>query len=170
MSKLAARERRLIMIMFSVMICMTIIPIYKNITAKHTQSMSQLAQTRERLESSEVWRTAILSEREGQKVIQKKLKARSRTFDLYALTNQWVKQTGLSGRADLQSRSPAANEAAFDAVQITLKNINMKELIDFLHTMYDSNNLVTVQRMAFLKPSRDGKGLECSIVMMAPKK
>ena len=168
--KLAAREKRLITVMCMVMICMTVVPIYRNITAKHVQSVNWLTQTRERLDSVQVWRTDILSEREGQKVIQAKLNARAPSFDLYTSTNQWIQQTKLSGRADLQSKGLTSREGAFDGVQITLKNVNMNEILDLLHKMYSSENLITMQRMSHLRPSRDGKGLECAIVMIAPKR
>lgn len=169
-SKLAPRERRLITVMFMVMICMTTIPIYRSTAAKHLQSVNQLAQTVERLETVRMWGDAILGEREGQKVIQAKLDARAPSFDLYTLTNQWIQQTKLSGRADLQSKGMSSREGVFDGVQITLKNVNMNEILDLLHKMYSSENLITMQRMSHLRPSRDGKGLECAIVMIAPKR
>lgn len=167
---LAPREKRLVAVMFTVMVCMTLIPVYRNVTAKHAQSLNQVAQVRERLESTQVWRAAIIGEREGQKVIQAKLGARAGSFDLYTATNNWITQTKLTGRADLQSKSLGGREAAFDGIQITLKNINMKEILDLLHAMYSSENLITMRAMPYLRPARDGKGLECAIVMIAPKR
>ncbi|HIA47004.1 MAG TPA: hypothetical protein EYN96_03305 [Candidatus Hydrogenedentes bacterium] len=165
---LAPREKRLVSIMFMVMICMTVIPIYRNIMANHVQSENQLSQSIERMETVRMWSDAILDEREGQKVVQAKLDARAPSFDLYTLTNQWIQQTKLSGRADLQDNGLKSREGVFDGVQITLKNVNMKEILDLLHKMYSSENLITMQRMSHLRPSRDGKGLECALVMIAP--
>jgi hypothetical protein len=172
MSKLnlAPREKRLVAFMFTVMIAMTVIPIVRNVSSRHTSSVAQLRQAEERLVNTRILNEAIVSEREGQRVIQQKLNARPRNFDLYNFTQQLITREKLQGRADLQSKGGTARESAFDGVQVTLKNVSLKEIVDFTHGLYASNNLITMQRMSHLLPSRDGKGMECAIVMIAPKR
>ena len=166
---LAPREKRLVAVMCTIMVGMTLIPIYRNIDGRYTQSEKQLISARERQEYAQMLRTEILSAREDQKVIQAKLRARAGSFNLYTATNQWIQQTKLSGRADLQSQGLSSREGAIEGVQITLKNVGMNEILDLLHKMYDSENLITMQQMPYLRPARDGKGLDCSIIMIAPK-
>ena len=70
----------------------------------------------------------------------------------------------------MQSKDLASKEGAFGGVQITLRNVSMKEIIDLMHGLYASNNLILMQRLTYLKPSPDGKGLECAVVMISPKR
>lgn len=167
---LAPRERRLLSIMLVVMIGMTITPIYRSISAKHELSITKLNEAHARLNEVTIYKSAILEEREGQKAIQSKLKTRPRSFDLYSSTNQWIKKAKIADRADLQSKGLNSREAAFQSVQITLNHVNMNEILNLLHEIYASKSLITMQRMAYLRPARDGKGLECAIVMTAPKR
>ncbi|MFP6584868.1 MAG: hypothetical protein VCD00_20205 [Candidatus Hydrogenedentota bacterium] len=167
---LAPREKRLVSVMFVVMIAIAVIPVYRNITSRHATSVEQLAQADSRLESARVLQDAIINAREGQRVIQEKLRARPRNFDLYNFAQQSVRRVNLNGRADLQSKDLASKEGAFGGVQITLRNVSMKEIIDLMHGLYASNNLILMQRLTYLKPSPDGKGLECAVVMISPKR
>jgi hypothetical protein len=169
-SSLAPREKKLIGFMFTVMLCMTLIPIYKNVSTRHAQSENQLAQAIQRLDDTRIWRSAIVSDREGQKIIQAQLSARGGSFDLYGATSKWISDTKLDGRANLQSKGLTSREGAIEGIQITLAHVNMNEILDLLHKMYNSKNMITMQKMPYLRPSRDGKGLECAIVMIAPKR
>lgn len=167
---LAPREKRLIVIMFVVMIAIAVIPVYGNISTRHSSSREQLVQARTRLQEAQLLREEIVNAREGQRVIMEKLRARPGNFDLYGFTRQTLRQYKLEGRADLQSKSLSSSEGAFEGVQVTLRNVGMKDIIDFTHSLYASNNLITMQRLSNLSPSRDGKGMECSIVFIAPKR
>ena len=167
---LAPREKRLIGIMFVVMICIAVIPVYRNIVSRHATSVNQLRQAKENLQLAQMAHEIIVNEREGQRVILQKMRARPANFDLYGFSRNTAQQNKLEGRADLQSKSMSGGEGAFDGVQITLRNVSMAEIVDFTHALYASNNLITMQRMSYLRPSRDGKGLECSLVFIAPKR
>ena len=167
---LAPREKRLIAVMFVVMVGIAVVPVYRNIVRTHAQSAMQLAQAKERLQTAQMTHEAIVNEREGQRVIMQKMRARPANFDLYGFSRQTAKRFNLEGRADLQSKSMSGEEGAYDGVQITLRNIGMQELVDFTHALYASNNLIVMQRMSYLRPSRDGKGLECALVFIAPKR
>ena len=169
-TSLAPREKRLIAIMFTGMVCMTLIPIYKNVTARHVQSENQLAQAKQRLEDARLWRSAIVTDREGQKIIQAQLSARDGSFDLYSATSKWISETKLDGRANLQSKGLTSPEGVVEGIQITMTHVNMNEILNLLHKMYNSKNMITMQKMPYLRPARDGKGLECAVVMIAPKR
>ncbi len=167
---LAPREKRLVGTMVLVMVGLVTLLMYQNVSKALKKSETQLADARDNLRSAKLFHETIISEREGQKVIQGKLNARSQSFDLYNFSNHCVAQGKLQSRASLQSIGMSSQNKAFDGVQITLKNINLQELVDLLHLMYSSNNLVMMKKMAYLRPSRDGKGLECSLEMHSPKR
>lgn len=167
---LAPREKRLISIMFVVMIGIAVIPVYNNIMRRHASASDQVTQARQRLSAAQTMHEGIINAREGQRVIREKLRARTRNFDLYNFTQQSIRSNGLNGRAELQSKDLASKEGAFAGVQLTLRNVSMKEVIDLMHGMYASNNLILMQRLSYLRPSKDGKGLECAVVMISPKR
>jgi hypothetical protein len=55
-------------------------------------------------------------------------------------------------------------------LQLKLNGISLQELIDFLHKIYTSKNLVVVYRVESLKPTPDNKGLDYNVVFMSPAK
>lgn len=172
MSKLnlAPREKRLISVMFVVMVCIAVIPVYRNIVAQHKTSVQQLAQAKERLATARLMHELIVNEREGQRVIMQKMRARPAGFDLFNFCSSTAKRFKIDGRADFQQKNMSSDEGAFEGVQISLRNVGMKEIVDFTHALYESNNLITMQRMSRLSPSRDGKGLDCELVFITPKR
>ena len=157
---LAPREKRLIGSMLLVMVSLVTLLMYQKTSKALVKSENLLSQAEGHLSAATLYRETIISEREGQKVIQVKLKARSRTFDLYNFSNKCISELKLKDRASLQSVGLASKDKAFEGVRITLKNINMEELKDLLLKMYGSNNLIMMKKMAYLRPARDGNGLE----------
>lgn len=166
---LAPREKRLVGIMVLVMIALISWFSHQKVSTALKASEEQLELARENLSAATLFGETIISEREGQKVIQAKLIARG-SFDLYNFSNQCIASGKLQDRASLQSVGLPSKDKAFEGVQITLKNINMQELVDLLHKMYSSNNLIMMKKMSYLRASRDKKGLECSLEMHSPKR
>jgi hypothetical protein len=167
---LAPHEKRLITIMMCVMIGMVLFMSFRNKAEALADSESNLQTAQENFNAAQLFRETIISEREGQKVIRTKLKARSRSFDLYNFSNKCITDFKLQNRATLQSVGLSSRDKAFDGVQITLKGISLEELVNLLHTMYDSDNLIMMKKMNYLRPTRDKKGLECSLEMLSPKR
>jgi hypothetical protein len=46
----------------------------------------------------------------------------------------------------------------------------MKELVNLLHKIYSSDNLIVLQKLDHLRATRDGKGLEFSATFTAPRR
>lgn len=168
--KLAPREKRLIGVMALVMVGIVTMLLWQKSSEALTKSEKLLNQAKGHLSVATLYRETIISEREGQKIIQAKLKARSQSFDLYNFSNKCIAEGKLQDRASLQSVGLTSRDKAFDGVQITLKHISMQELMDFLLKMYGSNNLIMMKKMTYLRPSRDGNGLDCSLEMHSPKR
>ena len=168
--KLAPREKRLISVMALVMIAIVTMLLWQKSSEALLKSEKLLSQAEGNLSEATLYRETMISGREGQKVIQAKLRARPRSFDLYNFSNQCITEGKLKNRASLQSVGLTSRDKAFDGVQITLKHISMQELMDFLLKMYGSNNLIMMKKMTYLRPSRDGKGLDCSLEMHSPKR
>lgn len=167
---LAPREKRLISIMMCVMVGLVLFMSHQKLSKALAESESQVQTAQDNFNAARMFRETIIGEREGQKVIRTKLKARSRSFDLYNFSNKCVTDLKLQNRATLQSVGLSSKDKAFDGVQITLKGISLEELVDLLHTLYASDNLIMMKKLNYLRPARDQKGLDCSLEMLSPKR
>ena len=53
--------------------------------------------------------------------------------------------------------------------QLKLNGVTLKELVDLLHKIYASNDLVVMYRLEYLRAAGEDKGLDCSVVFLTPK-
>ena len=114
-------------------------------------------------------RILVLTERSDRRIIMDRVEARDPNFDLYSFTNASLIQLSMDERARLQSQGSRFSGGDLDVVQLNLRNVGMQQIIDLLHKLHSSGNLIAMQRLGHLRPMNDGKGLECEIVLMAPK-
>ena len=119
---LAQREKRLIGAMMLGMIVLVSFLTYQKVYKALAISQVNLVQAQDNLLAARMFRETIISEREGQKVIQVKLNARARSFDLYNFSNKCLAELKLADRTSLQSVGLSSNDKAFDGVQIFVQN------------------------------------------------
>jgi hypothetical protein len=115
----------------------------------------------------------------NQESIMARLKERKANFDLWSFMNTVLAETKLKDRANLENYKPrgdwrgtdSSKEAMDDVmmVQLRLNGVTLLELVDLLHKIYDSNNLVLAYKLEYLHPGGEGKGLECNVVFLTPK-
>lgn len=167
--KLKRRELILIAVGVVVLSVAGLWPAATNVSRKHDRARDQLEQARVRLSQVRELRSAIEEERRGHNAVTERIKARDKRFDLYSFTNKCLRDLELHNRAALQSRGSMFSGGGLDGVQLTLRGVSMEEIVNVLHVMYDSSNLITLQRLNHLRVARDGEGLDCQMTLMAPK-
>src|SRR5690606_15569585 len=131
--------------------------------AAYERSEAVLEESRDRFVLAQEWQAAIEEERAGQKAIREQLRRRPGNFDLYNFANQVVRQENLQERATLNTES--LNNPALDGVLVELRGVNMTQLVNLLHRLYDSGNLIVVQKVDHLRPANDGVGLDLRMTL-----
>ena len=164
------RERILAVVAGTIFLLIVVLFFVRPFAREYARTQAQVNDTIGRLIAIRDMRELVLEERSAQRIITDRIEARAANFDLYTFTNSKLKQLRLpDGASSLQSHGSRFAGGALDVVQINLTDVNMKQLIDFLYQLHSSGNLIALQRLGYLRPRRDGKGLECEIVLMAPK-
>lgn len=166
---LAKRER--IMIVGAVALFGLIFIVFggREFASDYERTQHQVVEAMNRLDQIRQMRTLILTERSDRRIIMDRVEARDPNFDLYSFTNASLIQLSMDDRARLQSQGSRFAGGALDVVQLNLSNVSMEQIIDLLYKLHSSGNLIAMQRLGHLRPMNDGKGLECEIVLMAPK-
>ena len=166
--RLKRREWIIVAVGISVLILILVAPTVRDLFRTFDRAENQLRLARINLIDAGDLKTAILDARTGQQAVQKRIDARVGRFDLYSFTNQTLRTLKLADRANLQS-TPLGAQEKLDRIMLILRGVSMEELTGFLHQIYSSNNLITIQRLDHLRPARDGQGLDCQITFIAPK-
>ncbi len=136
---------------------------------KYAQSQRDITGLR-----NELRLTKMLKVEEGQRLQSQQevialLEKRAGNFDLFTFVHNIVREMGLQDRAQLDKKAPRNWSAKLPLVQLKLDGVSLEELVDFLHTLYASNNVVAVYKMDRLRPTPNGKGLECDLTFVTVK-
>lgn len=167
--KLQSRERFLIIGALAIAALILAVPRGQALARDYEQARLQAREASHRLQEMRELRALILEDRSNQRIIMDRVEARIPNFDLYSYTNASLAKYHIHDIARLQSQASRFAGGPLDSVQLNLTGVSMKQLIDFLHEIHSSGNLIAMQRLGYLRPSRDNKGLDCEIVFMAPK-
>lgn len=166
---LAKRERIVIVGAFALLGLILLLPPGREFARDYERTRSQADDAINRLNEIRRMRKLVLTERSDRRIIMDRVEARDPNFDLYSFTNATLVQLSMHNLARLQSKGSRFSGGALDVVQLNLSNVSMKQIINLLHKLHSSGNLIAMQRLGHLRPMNDGKGLECEILLMAPK-
>ena len=166
---LAKRERIVLVGAVTLLGLILLLPPGREFARDYERTRSQADDATNRLNEIRRMRKLVLSERSARRIIMDRVEARDPNFDLYSFTNASLIQLSMNDRARLQSQGSRFAGGALDVVQLNLSNVSMEQIIDLLYKLHSSGNLIAMQRLGHLRPMNDGKGLECEIVLMAPK-
>lgn len=166
---LVKRERIMIVCAFAVLVLIVLLNFGQEFAGDYGRTQEQAKAAVDRLNQIRDMRESILIERSDRRIIMDRIEARGPNFDLYSFTNSSLVQLSMHGNASLQDQGTRFATSEIDSVQLKLTNVNMRQIIDLLHKLHSSGNLIAMQRLGHLRPMRDGKGLECEIVLLAPK-
>ncbi len=129
-------------------------------------SEKELASLRSELELQILFKMEEAARLEKQKALMEKLEVRPAGFSLFTHVDNLLTGTGLRGRAQLEQFRPRDASPRQPMVQLRLQGVSLEELVDFLHRIYEGNNLIAAYKMDYLRPSPTEKGLDCDITFV----
>lgn len=108
----------------------------------------------------------------SQEALRERLANRDPGFDLWSFLNTVLAETGLRDQANLDRVEPRTrdkNMAQYATmVELSLPGVTLEQLVKLLHRIYNSNNLVVLYKLDYLRPTSGNKGLECSATFLSP--
>ena len=140
---------------------------------KYKQAEGQLDELRQRVSQLNEAKKSESARLQGQEQIMVQLRERKPDFELWAFMNTLLTEAKLKDRANLENAKPRGEkkEALADVamVQLRLAGVTLGEIVDLLHKVYSSKNLIVLYRMDHLRMAGDNKGLECDLTFLTPK-
>lgn len=137
-------------------------------------SKRQVARLKEQLDRALETEAEERQDLERQEELMARIRQRAPDFDLSSFIIKTLKELDLDKRADLTKEKPntrllGETAANLSMVQLKLEGVNREELVDLLHRVYDSDNLVVMHKLDSLRPGRGEHGLDCDVTFVAPK-
>jgi len=133
------------------------------------ESEQKLKQARDRLKQATAIHDSVVRKRQEEAVLQASLAAKTEV-DLLTFVNDIVREGGLATRANIDNNNRAVTgSSGLASVRVGLRGVSLTELVDFLHKIYASGNLVVLHNLDQLVPAADKKGLDCEMVFVAPR-
>ena len=138
----------------------------RRLARDYRESPTELMQATRRLHDAAQLRQLIEENRAARELIAQRM-GRDERFSLYDFTQSALTRAGMGDRMRLEKRGAASQY--LEVVSVSLNGIGMKELTDFLHAMYGAGRPVAMQQLDFMRPARDGQGVDCSMTLMSPR-
>jgi type II secretory pathway component PulM len=164
--ELSTRERILVIGAVVVFLSIVTVPFARALASDYRQGRAELEEARARLRDASQLHHAIEAERAAKKLIAERIGAGGK-FSLYDFTQSTLTRAGMGERMRLEKRGAASQ--SLEVVSVSLNGVGLNQLIEFLHATYSADRPVAVQQLDFLRPARDGKGLDCSMTLMSPR-
>jgi len=127
-----------------------------------------LRDAQEQLNMWQMQKQEQLARLESQESFQQRLAARPGNFQLISFLDQMLIETGLKGREELSTpRDRAARDRPNNPMaELQLTGVSLEELVNFLHRVHSSGNLVAVYQINNIGPSRDERGLDLNLTFV----
>lgn len=132
----------------------------------YKRSKAQLTLVQTNLQQAEKIAETIQAARKGREAVDKLIAVRGASYNLYTAIYRAVQSVGMTDRAVITSIPKEMTGAS--AVRLTLNGVSMEELVDLLYGIQSADKLVVLHEVTHLQPSKDGKGLECNLVLVTP--
>jgi hypothetical protein len=170
--KLDSRER--LGVLFAVLALLLVVALLSYIPngprRNYEKARLDLIKQQEQLKQAQLTKADEEDRIARQQSLVAKLDARPKTFDLMAYLSQALNEMKLTERgARLEGYHTRKTSANQPMVQLSLQGVSLKELIEFLHKVYSSGNLITVYKADRIRPSQGNKGLDCDMVLATIK-
>jgi hypothetical protein len=131
--------------------------------------LQSLIQAQQQLQNAQLLRLEQQTRLHEQEQLMRLLEKRPASFDLLEFLNQKLAERQLQSRAQLENYRPRNASPLLPMAQLQLSGVNLKELVEFLYAVYASQNLIAVYKVDKLGPAKDGKGLDCDMVLATIK-
>ncbi|MBI2425430.1 MAG: hypothetical protein HYV27_21570 [Candidatus Hydrogenedentes bacterium] len=116
--------------------------------------------------SAKVDKSVIEEQLASEEALKKQLESRSQNFDLFSFMNRLLKEQNILARATVENTRAARNQAENEVmVDVQMNGVSLAEVVNLLHTVYASENLVRMFKMEIRPMARD-EGLHCEMTFM----
>ncbi len=135
----------------------------------HARSQNQLRQLRNELRLTRIMKRDEEERLRSQEKLMELLAARPSGFNFFSFVTSILAQTGMTERAQLENYRMSGDSARQPMVELTLEGVGLQELIEFLHKLYASKNLVVLYKLDHIEPAGNERGLDCRMVLATIK-
>lgn len=135
---------------------------------------AQYMQAREQLEASQMNVDLAMLDKidaetriEQQRPIADRLNTRPANFNFITFLQRTLSDVKLQERSSLnQVRRSNQDSEMIELVEVRLNSVSLQELVEFLHRVYDANNLIALHQLSYLRPAANTQGLECMLTFI----
>ncbi len=136
---------------------------------KFRQSEDRIADLKQQITMTLLMKSEEEERLRRQEKLREQLNARPPTFDLISYLNTQLRGANLAGRFTLENYRTRQSSPKLPMAQLKLTGVSLKELVDVLHTLYASNNLIVMYKLERLHPANNNKGLDCELILATVK-
>lgn len=163
------RRRTLLFSALAVIVLALVWPLWKNLNDGYHRARTQAKQAELRLEQAVGLRERVLAERAASQSLERYVQARGAQFDLYSYVNERIKKHGAHESVRLTSKGTSSTGRAMQAVSVEFEGAEFETLLNVIHNVYHGRNLVVLERLHHMRPSKSGYGIDCEITFVAPQ-
>ena len=136
---------------------------------EYTRSQKNLRQLRNELRLTRLMKLEEQERLRSREKLMEQLAARPSGFNFFSFVNSVLAHSDLTERAQLENYRRPGGSAKQPMVELMLERVSLEELINFLHKLYASENLVVLYKLDHIEPANDERGLNCRMVLATIK-
>lgn len=106
----------------------------------------------------------------AQDALMDRLNERQPGFDLWTFLKNSLSETGIE-KANLSKVAAGGRDDLAEhvtMVKMQVSGVSLEQVVNLLHRIYASNNLIVLRKLEYLRAASDGQGLECSLLFLCP--
>lgn len=107
-----------------------------------------------------------LARLKSQESFQQRLSARPKPFNMLSFLEQTLRESNLNQRYELNTSRDRRSTPTQPMADLELRGVGLEELVNFLHRIYSSGNLVAVYEVDYIRPTREQKGLDVKMTLV----
>lgn len=132
---------------------------------RHERAQNRVADLQAELNLAALTRIEERERLESQEQLRLRLEARPPSFDFFAFINNTLREANLTDRYQLTDYRTRNSSPKQPMVDLRVEGVSLRELVDLLHRLYDSGNLIVLYKMDQLRPAGNGQGLDCQLTL-----
>ncbi|MBN2308461.1 MAG: hypothetical protein JXR94_05790 [Candidatus Hydrogenedentes bacterium] len=135
---------------------------------EYEKSKNQLRAARRNLALATMYHGDVVAARESEKELMQVLSARG-NFDLWSHLSQILREMDLQNRgAEVATFPRGTRSDKLSSVRLNLKGVSAEELVDVLYRIHAGGHLVVMHSVPYIRQAPGKKGLDCSLIFLAP--
>lgn len=139
-------------------------PVLQRVSAQYELAQNRVRSAQNQLQDVQLWHVEIESDRSGEDTLKAWIAERGNGFQLYSFVSDKLRRSDLEGRYTVSNKNLSES---LSGVDLTINGIELRQLVELLHTFYQGKNLIYIQEFT-LSEGRNG-GLDCRMSIVSPK-